>query len=123
MIDMLKPAEDSGISPGKKVRKMRPSPFKKKSGSVLSKVGKEDEATGSKKKSVSATPSENIEESAFVPVARDKPARENQNQTRYVLSDPESDEDVGEADFDEATDDSDFNEDDDGYLWRFDAGN
>ena len=42
LTDILKPAENSGISPEKKVRKMRASPFNKKrqSGSVLGRGGK-----------------------------------------------------------------------------------
>ena len=49
LTDMLKPAENSGISPEKKVRKMRASPFNKKSGSVLGRVGKVNEVTEMKK--------------------------------------------------------------------------
>lgn len=112
MTDMLKPA-DSGISPEKKVRKMRASPFNKKSGSVLGRVGKKDEAVGSEEKSASTSTSENTEESAHFAAARVRPARANRKQTTYVLSDSESDEAVGGSDFDEATDDTDFNEDDD----------
>ncbi|KAJ8565608.1 hypothetical protein K7X08_008184 [Anisodus acutangulus] len=33
--EVLKPAEDAGVSPDRKVRKMRESPFNKKSGAVL----------------------------------------------------------------------------------------
>ena len=40
-INMLKPAENPWISPEKKVRKMRASPFNKKSGSVLGRGGEE----------------------------------------------------------------------------------
>ena len=45
LTDMLKPAENSRISLEKKVRKMRASPFNKKSGSVLGRVGKVNEVT------------------------------------------------------------------------------
>uniref|UniRef100_A0A7N2ML28 Uncharacterized protein n=1 Tax=Quercus lobata TaxID=97700 RepID=A0A7N2ML28_QUELO len=43
LTDMLKPAENSRISLEKKVRKMRASPFNKKSGSVLGRVGKQEQ--------------------------------------------------------------------------------
>ena len=45
LTNILKPAKNSGISPEKKVRKMRASPFNKKSGSVLGRVGKVNEVT------------------------------------------------------------------------------
>ncbi|KAK1360556.1 hypothetical protein POM88_045030 [Heracleum sosnowskyi] len=40
--DVLKPVENDGISPEKKVRKMRASPFNKKSGSLLGRAAVKD---------------------------------------------------------------------------------
>ncbi|KAF2293580.1 hypothetical protein GH714_002987 [Hevea brasiliensis] len=91
LTDMLKPAENSGISPEKKVRKMRASPFNKKSGSVLGRVSEENEST-------------EIEEITEVP-ARARPQRANRGQTKYVISDSESDEANESSDQDN---DSDF---------------
>ncbi|PON46642.1 DNA topoisomerase II-type [Trema orientale] len=106
LTDMLRPAESSGISPEKKVRKMRASPFNKKSGSLLGRVaGKEDESED-KSSSSSPSTSETTDEIVEVPAASAKarPQRANRRQTRYVLSDSESEK---------ATDDSDFDEDED----------
>lgn len=96
LTDMLKPAENSGISPEKKVRKMRASPFNKKSGSVLGRVNMENETTTS-------------EEIMEVPT-RARPQRANRRQTKYVISDSETEND---ADFDsvQESDDDDFSED------------
>ncbi|GAV86071.1 DNA_gyraseB domain-containing protein/DNA_topoisoIV domain-containing protein/Toprim domain-containing protein/HATPase_c domain-containing protein [Cephalotus follicularis] len=105
LTEMLKPAENSGISPEKKVRKMRESPFNKKSGSILGRVGKGDEATGSEEMLGTVSPSDETEEVIeFVP-ARARPQRANRVKARYVLSDSESDN---------ASEDSDFSEDEDG---------
>ncbi|KAK9283698.1 hypothetical protein L1049_011948 [Liquidambar formosana] len=103
---MLKPVENLGISPEKKMRKMRASPFNKKSGSVLGRIGKEDEATGSEEKSDSASASasaSDISGEMNVVTARARPQRANRRQATYVLSDSESDK---------ATDDSEFDEED-----------
>ncbi|KAL5827358.1 hypothetical protein ACOSQ3_019200 [Xanthoceras sorbifolium] len=100
LTEMLKPTE---ISPEKKVRKMRASPFNKKSGSVLGRVAaaSQDESTGSEQLSGSPSTSYDVEEVAEVPT-KARPLRANRRQTRYVLSDTESEK---------ATDDSDFGED------------
>nr|XP_043611251.1 DNA topoisomerase 2 [Erigeron canadensis] len=94
--EVLKPVAEA--SPEKKVRKMRPSPFNKKSGSMLGRMnnknGQEDEeemdAAGS---------------SAEAAVAKARPQRANKKKMTYVVSD--SDEDL----VDEATEDSDFDDD------------
>lgn len=102
LTDMLKPAEDSGISPEKKVRKMRASPFNKKSSSVLGRaVGKEIETTDSEETLGSSPMSEEVTE---VVQPRARPQRLNRKQTVYVDTDSESDI---------AADDSDFEEDED----------
>lgn len=105
LTEMLKPAEDTGISPEKKVRKMRASPFNKKSSSVLGQVHKEDEAN----ESGSASTSEST--GVIELPARARPQRANRTQTRYVLSDSESEKE--DSDFaQDNDDDSDFAEDD-----------
>lgn len=107
--DMLKPAaENSGISPEKKVRKMRESPFNKKSGSLLAKVVNKDE-TESEELSGSASTSPGADEAVEIaPAARARPQRANRRQTTYVVSDSDNETD----DDDEATEDSDFDEED-----------
>ncbi|XP_057978601.1 DNA topoisomerase 2 isoform X2 [Malania oleifera] len=105
LTDILKPAENPGISPEKKVRKMRASPFNKKSSSMLGKVGGNEEkaaSSGEKLDSDSASPLDDITKEMNVVPARARPQRANRTQARYVLSDSESDE---------ASDDSDFGQD------------
>ncbi|CAB4268140.1 unnamed protein product [Prunus armeniaca] len=103
LTDMLKPAETSGISPEPKVRKMRASPFNKKSGSVMGRGSLEVEMVESEEKV--DTPS--TEERSDAPVAaRARPQRANRRQTRYVLSDSESEKEVSEdSDFDASEED------------------
>ncbi|KAK9128716.1 hypothetical protein Syun_017513 [Stephania yunnanensis] len=96
--DVLKPAANVGPSPDKKVRKMRASPFNKKSGSVLGSASSEEQS------SVSA--SIGTEEANGVVGGRPRPQRANVRVAKYVLSDSESDGNV-------AGDDSDFDENDD----------
>lgn len=100
LTSMLQPAR---ASPEKKVRKMRASPFNKKSGSVLGRASTQVESTVSEElSSGSPSTSDDIEVvEAPPPKARPQRARA---QTRYVVSDSESEP---------ATEDSDFNEDDD----------
>ncbi|XP_078428797.1 topoisomerase II isoform X3 [Wolffia australiana] len=94
-----KPAQPKA-SPEKKVRKIRPSPFNKKSGSILGRAG----AAGAGSSSGESSP-----EVVAAP-ERPRPQRANRApapaRTYLVLSDSES-EDLPEED------DSDFNEDDD----------
>ncbi|MED6185751.1 DNA topoisomerase 2 [Stylosanthes scabra] len=117
--DMLKPAESSGnSSPEKKVRKMRESPFNKKSGSVLSRVAqKEGSSSGEMSFGSGSSVSASIMEEEVVEVApsaaRNRPQRANRTQAKYVISESESDDDDEDEDDDvDSTDDSDFNEDD-----------
>ncbi|KAF8016230.1 hypothetical protein BT93_H1671 [Corymbia citriodora subsp. variegata] len=93
LTEMLKPAESSGVSPEKKVRKMRASPFNKKSSSMLGREGKADSSN-----------SDDAEQVLEVAPPKARPQRVNRKQTRYVVSDSESEK---------PTDDSDFDEDDD----------
>lgn len=111
--EVLKPTENLGISPEKKVRRMRPSPFNKKSGSVLGKLSqKEDDKVSLENEeqespaSASASASGSTEEMAQFVAPRARPQRGGggkRGKAVYVLSDTESDE---------VSDDSDFNEDD-----------
>jgi DNA topoisomerase-2 len=99
---MLKPAENPGISPEKKVRKMRASPFNKKSGSVLGRVGEKNETSpGDEENSGSASTSASTEESIEVVPARARPQKVNRKQTRYVLSDSESENATEDSESDE----------------------
>nr|DAD42398.1 TPA_asm: hypothetical protein HUJ06_000628 [Nelumbo nucifera] len=106
--EVLKPVDNSGVSPEKKVRKMRAFPFNRKSASVLGRVsGKVGEVSPKLSEeepgSSSGSASTNTEEVSEV-VARPRPQRANRGKARYVLSDSESDD---------AEEDSDFNEDED----------
>ncbi|KAJ8748764.1 hypothetical protein K2173_011319 [Erythroxylum novogranatense] len=117
LTEMLKPSETEGISPEKKVRKMRPSPFNKKSSSILGGTGKDGVATINQELSGSGSSSP-TEESTELP-ARARPTRASRKQTRYVLSDSDNDDDKAsedsefESESDHNTDDSDFGEDED----------
>ncbi|KDP43495.1 hypothetical protein JCGZ_16782 [Jatropha curcas] len=110
LTEMLQPAENPGISPEKKVRKMRESPFNKKSGSVLGRLAKDNETTGSEEMSGSASTSSNVEEIVEVP-ARARPKRANRRQTKYVISDSDSDGDYDIESEQENYDDTDEDED------------
>ncbi|KAG4982547.1 hypothetical protein JHK87_027296 [Glycine soja] len=108
--DML---ESTGRSPEKKVRKMRASPFNKKSSSVLGRVAAadKDDSVSEDLSGDSAGSSPRITEEVVEiapPPARARPQRANRRQTTYVLSESESDND---SDVDE--DYSDFEEDED----------
>ncbi|KAK6928758.1 Histidine kinase/HSP90-like ATPase [Dillenia turbinata] len=105
--DVLKPSENAGISPEKKVRKIQASPFDKKSGSLLGRTSEDVEETSKGSDEQSASPSSTdstTEMNQVVMPARARQQRTNIAQRRYVLSDSESDQ---------ATEDSDFNEDED----------
>lgn len=109
--DVLKPAESAGVSPEKKVRKIRASPFNKKSSSLLGRVAAKD----SKDDSVSPGSSFDTSGGAgggssetMIRVAR--PQRANRTKTTYVLSDSEDEEDATEE---EPFDVSEFSEDED----------
>ncbi|KAL6515775.1 DNA topoisomerase 2 [Orobanche hederae] len=89
LTDMLKPAaESSGVSPDQKVRKMRESPFNKKSGSVLSRINVEDEMNASEEKSEAPV-------AAAVGIARPQRAAA-QNRKMILVSDTEEDDDSDE---------------------------
>ncbi|CAL0334291.1 unnamed protein product [Lupinus luteus] len=112
---MLKPAE-SAPSPEKKVRKIRESPFNKKSGSLLGRVvAVETSSLGS------ASISHSLEDEVVEIVApadaakraAARPQRANRTRTQYILSDTESEEDDDDDDDDvELTDDSEYDDED-----------
>ncbi|XP_023527823.1 DNA topoisomerase 2 isoform X4 [Cucurbita pepo subsp. pepo] len=105
---MLEPTENSGISPEKKVRKIRESPFNKKSGSMLGrKIGEEEEEVeaGNEGKMMGSASSETTdEEVGRVPLARGRSQRTNRTQVRYVVSDSDSEPVYEDSDFDEEAD-------------------
>nr|POE91802.1 dna topoisomerase 2 [Quercus suber] len=88
------------------LRRMRASPFNKKSGCVLGRVGKVNELTENEENLGSASTSASSEETIEVAPARARPQRVNCVQTRYVLSDSESDHATEDSEFDEVTDES-----------------
>lgn len=97
--DILKPTENS---PEKKVRKMRASPFNKKSGSILGRamnVDNDEEGTSAE---------------TDQPVApRARPQRNRMPTTTYVISDESDNDSADNFDSDaEVDDDSDFGDDD-----------
>ncbi|XP_061355675.1 DNA topoisomerase 2-like [Gastrolobium bilobum] len=110
--DMLQVAEGTGISPEKKVRKMRESPFNKKSGSVLGRVTDFKDESASEDLSGSASNSGSAEVVDTAPpaaAARARPQRANRTKAIYILSESESDNqsDGNASEF------SDFEEDED----------
>ncbi|KAF5822370.1 putative DNA topoisomerase (ATP-hydrolyzing) [Helianthus annuus] len=94
--EVLKPVVEA--SPEKKVRKMRPSPFNKKSGSVLNKKGEEEKEEDEMV----------VGESSGEVGAKARPQRANRKKMTYVISDSEEEDE--EVD-DEASEDSDFDDD------------
>ena len=104
---VLKPVE---VSPDKKVRKMRASPFNKKSGSILGRTINVDDDEEEDASEASASTLGSGTDAAPSVV---RPKRANRTlTTKYVISDSESDQ----ADDDDDTaheEDSDFSEEDD----------
>ncbi|KAG2241613.1 hypothetical protein Bca52824_090186 [Brassica carinata] len=85
------------VSPEKKVRKMRSSPFNKKSSSVLGRLANTNNKEEGEEQSV---------ENVAAETSSARPKRANRRQMRYVLSDSES-ESANDSEFDEAEDDED----------------
>ena len=80
---------------------MRASPFNKKSGSMLGRLGEENKATENEEILGFASTSTSTEETIEVTPARARPQRVTRRQTRYVLSDSESEHATEDSDFDE----------------------
>jgi DNA topoisomerase II len=99
--EVLKPDGEGNNSPDKKVRKIRPSPFNKKSGSV----GKDDNSGGT---SASSLMDDILQEEVGVVASRDRPKRERKVARVFIESDSEEVDDSNDEDFG-----SDFDEDDD----------
>lgn len=101
LTNMFKASENTGISPEKKVRKMRASPFNKKSSSVLGRTSQEDRSPTSEE----SLGSEESDEVVPVIPSRTRPQRARQ-QKRYVISDSETEqEDVPDDDSSDFTED------------------
>lgn len=114
---VLKPAEDAGVSPDRKVRKMRASPFNKKSGAVM---GKNTSSSSTSHESEEVSPlipslgslDEEVSEVVVAPKAR--PQRATKKTTTYVISDSDTEEDnddieISDDDIEPSDDtDSDF---------------
>lgn len=106
--EVLKPAAES--SPEKKVRKMRASPFNKKSSSILGRGAtsiddEENDGETSKEQENSASTVGSVTDVAA------RPKRVNRRQTSYVISD-DSESEAAEEDIDDsdASEDSDFDD-------------
>lgn len=97
LTEIFKPAETLGISPEKKVRKMRASPFNKKSGSMLNRTIESEENSGSASTSNNSSGGDSSE---FAMPPRTRPQRANRVQKMYVVSDSESDKPTDDSDFD-----------------------
>uniref|UniRef100_A0A0A9D501 DNA topoisomerase (ATP-hydrolyzing) n=1 Tax=Arundo donax TaxID=35708 RepID=A0A0A9D501_ARUDO len=105
--EMLKPTEDSNTSapsPEKKVRKMRDSPFNKKSGSILQR-GAVAASTSSENSAEASPPSGSSAEPVAAPQPR-RTARATKKTVVYVSESDDSEDEVVEL-----TDDSEFDVD------------
>ncbi|KAK6162995.1 hypothetical protein DH2020_002836 [Rehmannia glutinosa] len=112
--EVLKPAENS---PEKKVRKMRASPFNKKSSSILGRtisVNEEDEETSAERENSVSTLGSVTEDVSQAVAPKARPQRGTRGNARYVISDDsESDDPVEDIDSDPTEDeDSDFDDED-----------
>ncbi|KZV36276.1 DNA topoisomerase 2 [Dorcoceras hygrometricum] len=106
--DVLKPTENS---PDKKVRKMRASPFNKKSSSVLGReITMELEETSPEHENSSSSLTGNLGDNAEAVVPRTRPQRANRRQQTYVISDDSESDAVNDSGSDQY---SDFNDEDD----------
>ncbi|KAG9133849.1 hypothetical protein Leryth_017933 [Lithospermum erythrorhizon] len=108
--EVLKPAESTGISPEKKVRKMRSSPFNKKSGSVLGRSNTlgmdsldETEEQGSPDQESGSSTVDAVED--IVAPRATRPQRATRGKVVQILSDSESDEATDYEDDDDDDDD------------------
>ncbi|KAL6655583.1 hypothetical protein ACP70R_006409 [Stipagrostis hirtigluma subsp. patula] len=107
MEEMLKPVEDantSAPSPEKKVRKMRASPFNKKSGSILQR-GATASSTNSEETAETSPPSASSAEPAAAPQPR-RTARATKKKAFVYVSESDESEDVVDL-----SDDSEFDVD------------
>ncbi|KAL9175513.1 hypothetical protein ABFS82_02G117600 [Erythranthe guttata] len=114
--EVLKPTAAADDSPEKKVRRMRASPFNKKSSSILGRgaINVDDDED----KEIGETSNEQERSSVSDDVSKgvgpavSRPKRVNRRQTSYVISDDSESEAAEEVDVDsDATEDSEFNDD------------
>ncbi|KAJ0989896.1 hypothetical protein J5N97_008252 [Dioscorea zingiberensis] len=99
---MLKPVEEQ--VPEKKVRKMRASPFNKKSGSILGRISPDSQESSSSLLS-GTSPAEE-------PMVFSRPRRGNRTVKKAVYVETDSEMEKEEEEDDPITDDSDFQEED-----------
>ncbi|WMV10796.1 hypothetical protein MTR67_004181 [Solanum verrucosum] len=108
---VLKPAEDAGVSPDRKVRKMRESPFNKKSGAVMGRTTSSSSTSHESEvsppiPSLGSLEEEEVSEVVVAPKAR--PQRANRTKkTTYVISDSDSDSEEDNDDIELSDTDSD----------------
>ncbi|KAL0464445.1 UNVERIFIED_CONTAM: DNA topoisomerase 2 [Sesamum latifolium] len=111
--EVLKPAENS---PEKKVRKVRASPFNKKSSSILGRtinVEEEEEGETSAEQADSTSTLGSVTDVGQAVAPRARPQRANRGKATYVISDDsESDDPAEDFESDAAEDDSDFDDED-----------
>jgi DNA topoisomerase-2 len=113
MEEMFKPTEDSSTSapsPEKKVRKMRASPFHKKSGSVLQRAST---ASTSTEETESSSPSGSSAEPVAARPKRQTRGNKKSYQEVQELSDDDTEDEVQDISDDSDFAGSDFGEDDD----------
>ncbi|KAH6759755.1 topoisomerase II [Perilla frutescens var. frutescens] len=105
--EVLKPAANS---PEKKVRKMRSSPFNKKSGSILGRtISIDDEEEGDASENSASTLGSASDAAAAVA----RPKRANRGKATYVVSDDSESDNAEDLDDSAAEEDSDFSDDED----------
>lgn len=92
-----------GVSPEKKVRKMRSSPFNKKSGSMMGRLANN---TNKEEDSMESVAGNSSSEKSGEVAAKSRPQRANRRTMTYVLSDSES-ESANDSEFDDIEDDED----------------
>lgn len=104
LTEMLKPATESttGVSPEKKVRRMRASPFNKKSSSVLGKTATSSSNVGGS--GDGSVDSGGAEENQVAAVPKARPQRARRQLSQYVLSDSEDEEEVNNISSDSEVD-------------------
>ncbi|MCL7048730.1 hypothetical protein MKW94_004884 [Papaver nudicaule] len=103
--DTLNPSENVGILPEKKVRKIRKSPFNKKSGSIVGRIGE----GSSVEKSLAISEEQLKSSNEEAPVRR--PVRASRKPTQYYAVDSETDESADKETDSDTEGDIDFDED------------
>ncbi|CAA0808911.1 DNA topoisomerase 2 [Striga hermonthica] len=108
--EVLKPVENS---PERKVRKMRSSPFNKKSSSILGKtIILDDDVQESSPENSSIGSTMEARQEDVVVAPKGRPQRGNRAKASYVISDDSESDDAEDVDAVEFSDDSEFSDDD-----------